>query len=219
MHFIFSLFSWFFPEQCVGCNRSGSWLCYDCKKIIQPNLQQVCPISLQPSNQGKVLVDHEGIDSLMVFASYKDNPVLQKLLYRLKYHFAFDVAKYLGAQLDQLLQSENFTEDVIITAVPLHWKRQWQRGFNQSALLAKEIGQTQELLKRVKNTSKQAKLSKIERRNNLKNAFVFCEKEVPEKVLLVDDVASTCSTLNECAKTLKKAGVKQVYAVVLARNI
>ena len=219
MRSFLKIFSWIFPEQCVGCSISGIWLCPSCENKIQANKQQVCPVSLKRSNQGKILVDHEGIDSLMVWASYKDNLILQKLVYRLKYRFAFDVAKYLGEQLEQLLQSQSFAEDVVITSVPLHWKRQWQRGFNQSELLAKELGQTQILLKRIKYTQKQAKLSKKERENNLKDAFVFCGQQVPEKVLLVDDIASTCSTLNECAQTLKRAGVKQVYAVVLARNI
>lgn len=76
---------------------------------------------------------------------------------------------------------------------------------------------TMHLLKKIKETRKQAQLSKYEREHNVKDCFVFVGNIVPEKILLIDDIATTLSTLNECAKVLRNAGVKEVSAFVLAR--
>lgn len=198
--------SLFFPQFCVGCRKQGVLLCESCE--IQMRF-----------NDSQERQKHDEVDRLFVLSPYQDNRLLQALIKRLKYYGAFDVARVCGKLLSAFLEKQNLPKDFVITSVPLHWRRFLERGFNQSELIAKELGQNQTLLKRVKYTQQQAKLHKIERIHNVHKAFQFIGKEVPERVLLVDDVASTCSTLNECAKVLKKAGVKEVWAIVLARNI
>ena len=120
----------------------------------------------------------------------------------------------------------------LLVPIPLHFKRKWQRGFNQAELLAKQISKNtnipfSNLLKRIKNTPQQAKLSRQERLNNLKGAFEINEKEFKKiqigkkelpTVILIDDIASTLTTLEESAHTLKKAGFKNVWGMVIARG-
>jgi ComF family protein len=115
--------------------------------------------------------------------------------------------------------------DPLVMPVPLHSKRLRQRGYNQSLLLARHVAGrlSAELdylsLKRPKHTPPQAGLKREERRKNMKGAFVLERSHSVEgrTVLLVDDVATTGETLNECARILKKAGCAQVLCLVLAR--
>jgi len=107
--------------------------------------------------------------------------------------------------------------------LPLHWWRRHQRGFNQSTLLARRVAEFLEApydensFKRVKITRQQARLSKLERRKNMDNAFAWtAQGPPPETVILIDDVCTTGETLQAAAKTLKKAGAKKVIGVVFA---
>jgi len=213
----------FFPKYCISCKKESYWICPKCLfKNIQICSQQFCPVSNTLSPQGAVTSLHKKdteLDGLLVCAEYKQNHLLQKLLKKLKYFFAFDIAKELSPLLTETLENNNFSiEDYTICAVPLHWRRQLERGFNQSTLLAQNIKKPKLLLKRHKYTQQQAKLNKTEREQNIQNAFSFIGKTVPKHVLLVDDISSTDSTLNACAKILKQAGVQKVWAIVIAKN-
>ena len=224
LRYISWLLSFIYPVYCLGCQKEGIWLCSYCQNNqINYNTHQICPISLKKSIKGKVLQAYKNkicLDSLIVLAPYNKNNLLQKLLKHLKYFFAFDIAFIFGNLLKTLLKKEKIKiNEFTITSVPLYWKRQLWRGFNQSELIAKNLGKTTKLLKRIKNTKQQAKLKEKERYKNMKNSFQFISSTIPEQVLLIDDVASTGATLNECAKILKKAGVKTVVACVIARNI
>ena len=117
--------------------------------------------------------------------------------------------------------------DWLVVPVPLHYKRQKERGFNQAYLLAKQLtwllrpnSKLTNSLLRSKNTKKQAKLSRVDRLKNLSEAFSLKQNQKIEgsNVILIDDVCTTGSTINECAKVLKKAGAKSVRGFVLARG-
>jgi len=118
-----------------------------------------------------------------------------------------------------------FLHPWVIVPVPLHPSRQKWRGFNQAEVIAERLAAAwgwkyeNRLLVRYKKTAPQMKLAGDIRRRNLSQAFSITKKTVPEYVLLIDDVATTCSTLNECAKVLKKAGVKSVWGLTLAQKI
>ena len=114
--------------------------------------------------------------------------------------------------------------DVIIP-MPIHENRLKERGFNQSELLLKDIEKNygrvyKNLLVRTKDTPHQTGLGKANRESNLDHAFKVTDKQkVKGKIiLLVDDIYTTGSTLNECAKTLKRAGASKVFALCLART-
>jgi len=121
--------------------------------------------------------------------------------------------------------NENFD---IITSVPLTNKRLRSRKYNQSAILAQELARKLNkkcnnlLLKKTKETKVQAGLSKKDRQKNLKNAFKvnprYKEQLTAKNILIIDDVYTTGSTLNECARTLKREGFTgKIYGLVLAR--
>jgi ComF family protein len=110
--------------------------------------------------------------------------------------------------------------------VPVHPKKLKEREFNQSLLLARPISNRLEgeldflSLRRIRNTLPQTGLKGVERRRNVLKAFALEGKRpvAGRAVLLVDDVATTGNTLNECARVLKKGGAKEVLCLVLART-
>ncbi len=111
----------------------------------------------------------------------------------------------------------------VVVPVPLHPRRQYQRGFNQAEDLARHLGvPVVPLLKRIVFTTSQIELPKEERHRNVKDAFEFAadpRAPIPDPsiVVLVDDVATTGATLEACAMVLKRSGVKEVRALTAAR--
>lgn len=217
-----------FPKFCVGCKEEGIWLCKKCTDEIVLIKRQLCPICKRLSDQGKVCLrckSKSNLAGVLVCAHYKDGP-LKEAVHTFKYDFISSLAKPLSDLMVICLKENNFKKDIVIIPVPLHTFRIWQRGFNQSHLLSKEISNKLDYsintdLKRVKNTkNSQASLSKSERIKNISNSFdYFGEKLIGKTVLLVDDVYTTGSTIEECAKVLKtKAKAKFIYAIVLARG-
>jgi len=149
-------------------------------------------------------------------------------------NFQLSISNFQSIPNDQLknFTNENYLktekckiENYILTFVPLHWRRQAQRGYNQAELLAEEVAKltglkTAALLEKRKSTKRQAELSSRSRQENLKNAF-FVKTPISlvgKKVILIDDVTTTGSTLNECAKVLKEAGAKEIWGLVIARG-
>ncbi len=159
-------------------------------------------------------------DSAYSYGSY-EGP-LQKLIHLFKYAKVESLATPLGRLLSQALPlDQNF--DVII-AMPIHWRKHWERGFNQAELLARPIARRFGLklsgnLRRVRYTASQAGLSESARRDNLKGSFKVDKPQqlAGKRVLLIDDVFTTGATLRAAAAVLKSAGVRHVSALTLAR--
>jgi len=109
-----------------------------------------------------------------------------------------------------------------ITPIPLFWWKRMRRGYNQSEILSRivstETGIGQErLLRRIKHTRTQTRLSTEERRKNVLNAFALSNDSVHDKkILLIDDVLTTGATARECARVLKEHGAAAVYSCVAA---
>ena len=124
------------------------------------------------------------------------------------------------------LEQSSRPAGAVVMPVPLHAKRLRKRGFNQSLLLARHIATELALeldfraLKRIRHTQPQTGLKSDERRKNVRRAFAFDERKgiKGRTVILVDDVATTGNTLNECARVLKRAGCEHVLGLVLART-
>ncbi len=148
------------------------------------------------------------------------------LILNFKYRNVPELSRTLGMivamRLGETLRREAFD---LIVPTPLHWFRYFQRGYNQSELLAAQIGASvdipmKNLLRRVKWTRQQAKLSRKQRIANLKGAFAVRKSSdvAGRSVLLVDDVFTTGSTLAAAAETLLKTGASRVGVLVLARR-
>jgi len=159
------------------------------------------------------------------------SPFLFKGIVRHAVHqFKYSNFKALAFPMAQLLAEyweNNSMEVEVIVPVPLHHRRLRERGYNQAALLAQELGRLINLpveentLFRLQDTSAQVKVSNAEaRRLNVTGAFA-CYDEVLEgkRVLLIDDVCTTGATLDACAAALNRTGVTSVWALALAREI
>lgn len=223
-----------FPKHCAGCNHEGSYLCLNCQKLItQKDL--ICPRCRKIAFGGlthPVCQRWYALDGLWSFGAFEG--VLRKSIQKLKYRWITEHADILMGQVIQYLalSSPIFLDQIkkdrgvgwVIVPVPLHWQRQNWRGFNQSSLIAKKLADSLgikylEALKRTKNTHTQTTFDAATRRQNIKNAFSLLTTtyQLPPNILLIDDVWTTGSTIQECCFVLKKHGVKKVWAITLAR--
>ena len=149
---------------------------------------------------------------------------MKEIIHALKYERRRSIAAPLG-ELMRVTGARLLKDAVVVVPVPLHPRRQYQRGFNQADDLARQLGlPVAPLLKRVVHTQSQSELPKDQRRANVKDAFEFrsdARSLIPDPriVVLVDDVSTTGSTLDACARVLKSAGVREVRAITAARVV
>jgi ComF family protein len=225
-----------FPIECVGCDQSKTFLCDVCLAAIPIHTNHLCHICKKNTTpHGQVCIDCLGqssLDGILVASSYK-NTVLSKTIHLYKYRFIQKLSQPLSRLLVQSIIHSEIPLPDMLCPVPLHPLRLRWRGFNQSELLAQELS-VQLLpqlpislikgLTRDRFTLPQKSIRDIkERHDNIRNAFTWIPKPSQQTTLqgkyiwLIDDVATTTETLNECAKILKQNGAKKVFGVVLGR--
>ncbi|HVW66783.1 MAG TPA: phosphoribosyltransferase family protein [Candidatus Peribacteraceae bacterium] len=163
----------------------------------------------------------KSLDRIVAASTYESSPLLRLAIHRFKYRRVPALQRELGALLAAASALLTVTGDSVLCPVPLHWTRKFQRGFNQSALLAAIVAEEcgwhlAHLLTRVRPTGHQARRSRAARLVAMKHAFACVMDNVPSHVVLVDDIATTGATLDACAKALKERGVKRVDALVVA---
>jgi ComF family protein len=168
----------------------------------------------------------QGFDAVYSYGSYEG--ALRELVHLFKYSGVRPLAGTFGKFLAQALPRE--TSFDVIVPMPLHWFKQWQRGFNQADLLAREIGKkwnvpVRNVIRRKKATRPQAGLTNAKRRANVSGAFQIKSSQIARgrrlqgmRVLLVDDVVTTGATASACARVLKRAGAAHVSLLALART-
>ena len=219
------LLDWFLPRYCLGCRAEGFFVCRKCyqSKIVSL-IVQVCPQCGSYSNLGIVCDKCKKnfyLDGLLVCLSHGE--LISRILYEYKYNDMYMLDSVLAGILRESFTKSRLDVDMI-TSVPLNNSRYCWRGYNQSArmsmILAKMLGKKyRNILVRQKFLTSQVGLTGSQRWKNVKNNFIYSGKYAVEKVLLVDDVSTTGATLNECAKVLKKGGVKKVIGLVLLRGV
>ena len=216
------LLNLFFPLQCVICGKllaadNKDRVCVECwSKIVYFNR----PIEIRLSLE-------------MIWSVAVYDGVLRELIHQFKYKEKKYLAHLLGKLLvdfvEKYLKEERFD---YVVPIPLEKARQKKRGYNQAELLGRVLGDAvnkpvlTDLVKRRKKTKPQFGLDREERFENLSGAFEMSKSGeedvatiVGKTVLLLDDLATTGATLDECARVLKTAGVSEVYALVLAHGM
>ena len=219
------------PWRCVACGLPcpGVGICLSCKAAFPWNDKacSACALPLPPSEDlrcGACLRKPPILDEVLCPLLFKF-PV-DRLVHKFKYQCQLTSGAVLGRMLIERSQIEAWPGSDLLLAVPMHRFRFLQRGFNQSFELARQIGKAKGIpvavndLQRHRYTAAQSGLDAKSRRINLNGAFRWRGKPLHGlNVALVDDVMTTGSTLNECAKVLKRAGAQKVSAWVVARAV
>ena len=226
-----------YPRNCIGCGahepETFRFVCWDCwsdAAKVEPPFCDLCGDPVAGS------VDHDFIcyscsaekpafEGARSAARY--DGVVGEALRQLKYEKALWLVPDLAEVLHSCLQAEysSLRFDLIVP-VPLHHVRRRERGYNQSAVLARELARRigakngSGVLRRIRPTTTQTNLTAPDRLSNVKGAFESrrANRLAGRRVLLVDDVMTTGATVNACAKALKKGGATSVHVLTVARG-
>ena len=230
-----------FPRRCLGCNmllgeETSSYVCRACLKTISFARGFACAFCKSPVRAGKtcvycIKINH--LDRLLVATSY-ENPLVEKILKSIKYRFVRsltdNVADLMIGYLKKRAAAITKNGAVSVVPVPLHRRRLNWRGFNQAEIITGKIAGVfgwptiTDALKRVRNPKPQADIpDRLSRIKNAENLFrIYAHRKgidwTGKTILLIDDISTTGSTLDDCARALKGAGAKEVIGFVFARN-
>jgi ComF family protein len=218
-------FALFFPNYCLGCNdglvKGEDILCTRClAELPKLDYYQTDDNPIVNRFIGRVPMKH----GWALFKFQKEG-IVQNLLHQLKYNNHPEVGIKLGKILSMNLVKNGFEREFdLLIPVPLHRNRRRKRGYNQSAMIAKGIEEVlhvpfnDSIMIRAAATNTQTKKSKIERWENVSNAFQLASPLLVsgKRILLVDDVITTGATIEACAKRLLEAGAAEVSIACLA---
>ena len=220
-----------FPPHCAACQRFGAWLCADCLEEverIEPPVCSSCGLPQTGDAHAAVCTRCQAsplqLDGLRAFAIHSGP--LREAIHQFKYEDLRALAGVLGQLMAdgwRRLAPPGLELDAVVP-VPLHRKRERQRGYNQAALLARELGACLQLpvvedaVVRSRATAPQVDLNAEERRANVRDAFQ-CRGDSFSgmRVLLVDDVCTSGATLESACLALRSAGAASVWACTLTR--
>jgi ComF family protein len=219
------------PPRCAGCGTIVAEIhsfCSDCWKQIEflgHSGCKTCGIPLAATDAetcAPCLAKPPRIARTRAAVAYDE--LSRSLAIRLKYGRKVAIARTMARYMAPLVASDG---DPILVPVPLHRTRLWQRGFNQSALVARELSRRlgikadPMLLRRIRRTPPLKGMSPLQRRKTVAGAFRVRDKSAVagRTVVLVDDVLTTGSTADACARTLKRAGAARVELVSWARVV
>ncbi|MEX0869859.1 MAG: ComF family protein [Candidatus Spechtbacterales bacterium] len=223
-----------FPSSCYGCKKPGTYLCKKCHTALDAFPHPLClhcskraPFGVLNKQCSKEL----GLERLFVCAPYK-NDILNRMIKDLKYKGSFKLSRPLASFMCRYLKKEAYAKEItthtdIVLPVPMHVKKQKLRGYNHAEHLARDISEilsipyAHNIIKKHKKTISQVEAGNLaEREKNLTGSFSVPESSLVKNkiVLLIDDVATTGSTLKECAEVLRRSGAKEVWALTLAKD-
>ncbi len=234
--FLDSFLHFVLPNRCALCKVSllqSKGLCHECWQRLTFILPPYCAICGLPFNNiadnaapllslcGSCTGQPPPFDK--AYAALKYDKVSKQMILRYKYQDETALLPVLGDWL-AMAGAALLDESDCITPVPLHWRRLFQRQYNQAGLLAQYLSKKRKiparlLLKRVSFTGPQGRLSRAKRFKNIKGCFKIKEKEFikGKNILLIDDVIASGSTVRECARMLKKAGANKVFVLAIAK--
>jgi len=225
-----SLQALLFPVHCRLCGaraETGTSLCAGCLDDL-PWLESACPVCASPvagrqcaGPCGRCQQRAPAFDGTTALFHYA--PPVDYLIQRLKFSGELAIAPLLSGLLEQHIRHRATPLPGLVLPVPLHRSRLRERGYNQATELARRLGRSlgipvdYRLCKRCRKTATQSLLPAGERRRNLRNAFSVTRMLQERHVAVVDDVMTSGHTVNELARTLKRAGAERVEVWVIAR--
>jgi len=216
------------PKRCLGCDKEGAYICSSCARKLPKVLPPVCPLCGIPQiNQSlcpSCTKHHYQIDGIR--SPFRFEGMVRQAVYQFKYNNLRDIAQTLAELMAEYIK-DNPVPGEILVPVPLHSKRLKRRGYNQSQLLARELGKitgmqvATDYLQRTRPTPPQTDTAGLQQRlENVSGAFTAGALRLKKQpVILIDDVATSGATLNACAMALKQAGAATVWGLTLARDI
>jgi len=202
-----------FPDFCLGCYRIGSVVCEDCLCQLRFCDQNFC-------SEDEVLFDR-----LYYCYDFDKEHLIRRLVHQFKYRFCVKVGQVLGDLMVEFWK-ECASGEYLIVPMPVSESSFRERGFNQSYILARSVSSKYgydliDCLCHCRDHENQMKLSREERLKNLDGAISVRDEVrwfiAGKRILLVDDIATTGASLNECSKVLKMSGAGKIDCLVLAR--
>ncbi len=214
------------PPRCVGCGVYGRFLCQRCQEMLPRLTPPFCHLCVQPLPEGDLCPRCQesplALDGIR--APFLMEGVVREAIHKLKYQGLRAIAPVLGTYLAEQIKSAAIPGDALVP-VPLHPRRERERGYNQASLLARQAGKLlglpvlDQALVRLRPTPAQARSANLEqRRHNVEGAFQCRGGVKGLRIILVDDVCTTGSTLSACALALREAGAASVWGATLARE-
>lgn len=219
-----------FPRTCINCQTQGEYLCKTCKKLLIPHVE-ICPYCHKFSADYKTCLNCKTdksnyLEWLIIVFSYKD--LIKKLILQIKYYHKSDTAEFLTERLIMAINcNHSLPNKLNIWYVPSHrFRHYFVKGYNQSKLLAQKLSEKTwfhiiDLAQKIHHTHTQAWLNRSQRLSNLSNVFSLNTQNIQdwETLLIIDDVTTTWTTINELAKTIKSQFPKiKIRWAVLARH-
>ena len=208
------------PSACTSCGRSGALLCSQCLDACD-SPSKAADRFLAPD--AAVVV---GESLSLALAAFTHAGPVRRALAAMKYSGAARLAPILvTAAVPTMRQLLAMTGRAALVPVPLHRERRRARGYNQAELLARQLARLADLpladaLVRARPTTKQHRLNRAARLQNLRRAFVMRPgARAPQIAILVDDIITTTATLEACAGVLREAGSLAVFGFAVAREV
>jgi competence protein ComFC len=230
------IISLLYPPACAICLAEvdfQSYLCDQCEARLVRIKPPFCSKCSEPF-QGAITnpfhcanCSHRTLHFENAVSAFRSRGIARRIILDFKYGGQIQLRHLIASWLFVALEDDRLRgqEFDLIVPVPLHPARERQRGFNQAALLAESLSarmsiQTRPILERTRYTTTQTAFDRTERMENLRGAFRLRKSaDVRQlRVLLIDDVLTTGSTLSECARVLKKGGARSVHAATAARG-
>ena len=207
-------------------------VCGVCKKVCKNPICNNCMNKLNKDNKKKrkvyIQTNYRFIDEHIYLFRYKG--IIRELMVKYKFKeesYLYKSFSYMILKNEKIMNYINRYDYIL--PIPIHKKRKKQRGFNQSELIVKDICKNEQRIKyekdiliKIKNVKPQSSLNKTERKINILDAYEIDKSKIDRikdsNILLFDDIFTTGSTANECAKVLKKYGARKVTILTIAKD-